>query len=59
VKSFNHLIANKRGGIQPFNQIVWYGDDDLGCKVPAGVYFIYLESYNTNKLTRQKIIKLE
>ncbi len=36
VKRFNHLT------LQPFNQIVWSGSDDLGCQVPAGVYFIRL-----------------
>ncbi|MGB9721434.1 MAG: hypothetical protein ACPL28_08165 [bacterium] len=50
VKSFNHLSANHPprnladGGIQPFNQVVWYGDDDLGGLLPSGVYFVRLEA---------------
>ncbi|MGB9722112.1 MAG: M14 family zinc carboxypeptidase [bacterium] len=49
VKSFNHLAANHPprnladGGIQPFNRVVWHGDDDLGRRLPSGVYFVRLE----------------
>ncbi len=39
VKSFNHLTA-----IQPFNQVVWDGSDDMSRPVPAGIYFCRLES---------------
>ncbi len=38
VKSFNHLTNS------PFNQVVWFGDDDAGRLVPAGVYFVRLEA---------------
>ena len=51
VKSFNHLT------IQPFNQVTWFGDDDSGQELSAGVYFCRLE---TNEFTAtKKIIKLE
>ena len=28
------------------DQVVWHGDDDLGCPVPSGVYFVQLEAEN-------------
>jgi len=36
VKSFNYLTN------QPFNQIIWRGQDDLDRQVSCGVYFIRL-----------------
>jgi hypothetical protein len=38
VKSFNHLT------IQPINQLVWDGSDDMGRQVSGGVYFVRLGS---------------
>ncbi|MEO0205411.1 MAG: M14 family zinc carboxypeptidase [candidate division WOR-3 bacterium] len=40
VKSFNHesCILNHASGI------IWAGDDDTGCKLPTGVYFVCLQS---------------
>ena len=38
VKSFDHLTN------QPFNQVTWSGNDDVGRKVPAGVYFVRLNA---------------
>jgi hypothetical protein len=56
VKSFNHLSANQHGGIQPVNQVVWDGSDDVGRSVPAGVYFVRLEA--DNKTLTEKAILL-
>ena len=42
VKRFNHLT------IQPFNQVVWDGTDDSGKPLPAGVYFVTLETPSNN-----------
>ncbi|MEO0095561.1 MAG: T9SS type A sorting domain-containing protein [candidate division WOR-3 bacterium] len=38
MKSFNHLTNFS------FNQIVWDAFDDSGRKLPAGVYFVRLET---------------
>jgi len=38
LKSFNHLTS------QSFNQVFWDFSDDIGRSVPAGVYFVRLES---------------
>ena len=51
VKLFDHLR------IQPFNQVLWYGNDDLNRKVSAGVYFVSFEQAEA-RVTR-KIIKIE
>ncbi len=37
------------------NTLIWTGDDELGRKVPDGVYFIRLESDNT-KITEKAIL---
>ncbi len=53
VKSFNHLT------IQPSNhptQIVWNGTDDLGRRLPAGVYFVRLENEGFKQV--EKVILL-
>jgi len=50
VKLFNHLTA-----IQPVNQVVWNGSDDMGRSVPAGVYFVRLE-VNGEKKTEKAIL---
>jgi hypothetical protein len=49
VKQFNHLT------IQPFNQVVWDGTDDFGRRLPAGIYFIRLES-NEFKRTEKVVL---
>jgi hypothetical protein len=38
VRQFNHLTNYS------FNQVVWDGADDSGRRLPAGIYFIRLES---------------
>ncbi|MEO0189455.1 MAG: T9SS type A sorting domain-containing protein [candidate division WOR-3 bacterium] len=53
VKQFNHLT------IQPFNQIVWSGDDDSGQKVSSGVYFIKYEEKKSKEIIYQKVIKID
>ncbi|MGB9720980.1 MAG: C25 family cysteine peptidase [bacterium] len=63
VKSFNHLSANHPprnladGGIQPFNQISWFGEDNAGIKLPSGIYFIELKTEYYNEI--QKVILLK
>ncbi|HEX7319533.1 MAG TPA: S8 family serine peptidase [bacterium] len=51
VKLFNHLT------IQPVNQIVWDGSDDVGRSVPAGVYFIRLESDGQEKIEKAVLLR--
>jgi len=63
VKSFNHLSTNPPhfladGGIQPFNQVTWAGDDELGHKLPSGVYFIQINGLDESCEVK-KVIKLE
>ncbi len=51
VKSFNHLT------IQPFNQIVWSGDDESGRPLPNGIYFIRLESGKIRTLEKAVLLR--
>ncbi len=51
VKQFNHLTNYQ------FNYVLWYGDDDLGRKLPAGVYFVRLDC--PEKVLIQKVVKLK
>ncbi|MGQ9535057.1 MAG: clostripain-related cysteine peptidase [bacterium] len=51
VKQFNHLT------IQPFNQVAWQGDDDLGRKVPAGVYFVELATGDYKKVEKAILLR--
>ncbi|MGB9721987.1 MAG: C25 family cysteine peptidase [bacterium] len=63
VKQFNHLSANHPprnladGGIQPFNQVVWYGDDDSGRLLPAGVYFIRFEAGDYKQVEKAILLR--
>uniref|UniRef100_A0A7C4TIB1 T9SS type A sorting domain-containing protein n=1 Tax=candidate division WOR-3 bacterium TaxID=2052148 RepID=A0A7C4TIB1_UNCW3 len=57
VKQFDHLSSKQYGGIQPFNEIIWYGDDNSGKQVPGGVYFIKLETSDYSEI--KKIIRLK
>ncbi len=54
VKSFNYQT------IQPSDHpttIVWNGTDDVGRKLPAGVYFVRLESEGIKQV--EKVVKIE
>ncbi|MEO0160770.1 MAG: T9SS type A sorting domain-containing protein [candidate division WOR-3 bacterium] len=51
IKSFNHLTSYQ------FNKIVWSGDDEIGRKVPAGIYFVRLETDGQKYI--EKVIKIE
>ena len=51
VKSFNHLT------IQPLNEVVWFGDDDLGRRLPAGVYFVRFETDNYKKIEKAVLLR--
>jgi len=50
VRQFNHLTNYS------FNQVVWDGTEDSGRKLPAGIYFIRLESDGFKKT--EKVILL-
>lgn len=52
VKRFKHL-----GNQQSCNGIVWYGDDDFGKQVSAGVYFIRMKT--ACECMTQKVVKLQ
>ncbi len=41
----------------PSSVVIWYGDDQQGHQVPAGIYFLRLET--SNKSITKKIVKLE
>ncbi len=49
VKQFNHLNNS------PFNQVVWDGTDDSGCRLPTGVYFVMLEN---SALAPARVVKI-
>jgi hypothetical protein len=51
VKSFNDLT------IQPFNQIVWDGCDELGKALPAGVYFVHFETRDYKKVEKAILLR--
>jgi hypothetical protein len=51
VKQFSHLT------IQPINQIIWDGADEIGRLVPAGVYFVALESGDFKQLKKVVLLK--
>ncbi|MGQ9665334.1 MAG: T9SS type A sorting domain-containing protein, partial [bacterium] len=51
VKTFHSASKNQHH----VSNIVWYGEDDLGRKLPAGIYFILLEE-NDFKLIKKTIM---
>ncbi|MEO0216070.1 MAG: hypothetical protein ABIL14_03545, partial [candidate division WOR-3 bacterium] len=51
VKPFNHLT------IQPFNHILWDGTDNLGRRLPGGVYFIKLEIPDFKKIEKAVLLR--
>lgn len=54
VKQFSRL----RLDAQRPTLITWYGEDDLGCKVPAGVYFVATD-LKSGHIYTVKILKLK
>ncbi len=51
VKQFNDLT------IQPFNQVIWDGKDDIGRRVPAGVYFVRFKTDNYKKVEKAIMLR--
>jgi len=51
VKQFNHLT------IQPFNQIVWDSTDDMGRRLPAGVYFVRFVAGKFKKVEKAVLLR--
>ena len=51
VRSFDDLV------IQPINQVVWNGCDDVGRRVAAGVYFIRLETEDHKQVEKAVLLK--
>jgi len=53
VKSFN--LAS--GVLYPASTVTWDGDDDLGRKLPAGVYFVQFEANNYKQIEKTILLK--
>lgn len=51
VKQFNHLTN------QLLNRIVWYGKDNFDRKLPAGVYFVKVETNEATQVEKVVLIK--
>ncbi|MEO0136072.1 MAG: T9SS type A sorting domain-containing protein [candidate division WOR-3 bacterium] len=51
IKSFNHLTNYQ------FNEVVWFGDDENGHKLPAGIYFVQLDSGEFTKIEKVILLK--
>jgi len=51
VKQFNNLT------IQPFNQVVWDGHDNLGRAVSAGVYFVQFTAGDSKQIEKTILLK--
>jgi len=51
IKQFNHLT------IQPFNQVTWDGCDNLGKKLPSGVYFLKFQAGNFSDVQKAVLLK--
>ncbi len=51
IKSFDKLP------IQPFNQVIWHGYDDVGRRVPAGVYFLRFETNDYEKIEKAILLR--
>jgi hypothetical protein len=54
IKEFSQPLS---GIGHPSSVVIWYGDDQQGHQVPAGIYFLRLET--SNKSITKKIVKLE
>ena len=52
VKSFNLEVSIQ----YPASSIVWSGDDDLGRRLPAGVYFVRLEAGNFKEVKKAVLL---
>uniref|UniRef100_A0A7V1EH33 T9SS type A sorting domain-containing protein n=1 Tax=candidate division WOR-3 bacterium TaxID=2052148 RepID=A0A7V1EH33_UNCW3 len=57
VKEFDYLPKAQYGGNCSFNQIVWNGKDEAGCKLPAGVYLLWLEFGGFRKMCNAILIR--
>ncbi len=51
VKQFNHLTNYQ------FNYVLWSGDDDLGRRLPAGVYFVRFEVDNFKQVEKAVLLR--
>ncbi len=56
VKLLNHLSANQCGGDYQ-SAIIWSGDDDLGRRLPAGVYFVRLETGDFKQIEKVVLLR--
>ncbi|UCG93171.1 MAG: immune inhibitor A [candidate division WOR-3 bacterium] len=52
IKQFNQLTNHQ----SLINQVTWYGDDDAGRRVSAGIYFVQLKAGDYNQV--QKVVLL-
>jgi hypothetical protein len=57
VKSFTRVSANPQGGNQPLNHITWDGTDEIGEKLPAGVYLVRLEAEGREKTEKVVLLR--
>ncbi|MEO0122596.1 MAG: T9SS type A sorting domain-containing protein [candidate division WOR-3 bacterium] len=56
---FVKMIVNRKGEIPGEKIAYWNLCDENGKTIPAGVYFIHLETSDGNMLLRKKVIKLK
>ncbi len=53
VKTFN-LVSGDRNQV---SSVVWFGDDDLGRRLPAGVYFVKLEAGDYRQVEKAVLLR--
>ncbi len=54
VKSFSDIQCN---AVNSVYSVLWFGDDDSGCRLPAGVYFVCLKSGSINTVRQIVMLK--